>query len=100
MRAHISMVVLNSLLAAGAISVIAVYHDTRDSDNVENIMHLIELCGLGGLMLASMCSMVWFICYHCECNFKSDPIQLGEDEIVIRNAAGDTVIIRSVAVSI
>ena len=44
MRAHISMVILNGLLAAGAISVIIVYYEAS-SGNLTNIMHLIEVCG-------------------------------------------------------
>ena len=93
MRAHISMVILNGLLTAGAISVIIVYYEAS-SGNLTNIMHLIEVCGLAGLLLVSGASVTWFTMYHCKCNFNSDPTQLGEDEIVIRNAAGDTVIIR------
>ena len=84
------------MLAAGAISVLSVYNEIEESENIVNIMRLIVLCALGGLILTSLCSVVWFTFYHCKCNFKSDPVRLAPDEIVIRNAAGDTVIIRFV----
>ena len=75
---------------------LSVYNEIEESENIVNIMRLIVLCALGGLILTSLCSVVWFTFYHCKCNFKSDLVRLGPDEIVIRNAAGDTVIIRFV----
>ena len=60
-----------------------------------------------GLILLSIISMILFILYHMNCNlryvlpgkivrlnlndFSRDPIQLDENELVVRNAAGDAI---------
>lgn len=48
----------------------------------------------GGLIFVSCGSVLSFIFYHMKCEFVAEPMQLAENEIVIRNAVGETVILR------
>ena len=48
----------------------------------------------GGLIFVSCGSVLSFIFYHMKCQFVAEPMQLAENEIVIRNAVGETVILR------
>jgi len=97
MRAHMAMAFINIVVAAVALTVILETYWWNDLPEDESILvavlHITEMVALGGLIFVSCGSVLTFIFYHMKCEFVAEPMQLAENEIVIRNAVGETVIL-------
>merc|ERR1719204_2622979 len=93
LRSHISMVFILfvSLIAGISINLSILVELFEDEVELIQLLYTLEMIPMMGLVLLSIISMILFILYHMNCDLRRDPIQLDENELVVRNAAGDAI---------